>query len=223
MLQLSDPGVPRTFVDCSSVLVNTKDSSTSYWREVLRTPKPFTIPNMWHMFLLANVLGCTVQSVYPNVQNPGTNRSLVNIFIRPAVAADPSVKIMWSHCSNMSKRRRGPNHFVPLIPVGAARKQKGEWVRVEGKQKIRKQNAESPVGGHEKWKAESPVKGNEKRKVESPVKGNEKRKVESQVKGNEKRKVEFSVKGNEKRKAESPGKENETPKAESALKRNRKQ
>ena len=132
MLQLSDPGVPRTFVDCSSVLVNTKDSSTSYWREVLRTPKPFTIANMWHMFLLANVLGCTVQSVYPNVQNPGTNRSLVNIFIRPAVAADPSVKIMWSHCSNTSKRRRGPNHFVPLIPVGAARKQKGEWVRVEG-------------------------------------------------------------------------------------------
>ena len=117
MLQLSDPGVPRTFVDCSSVLVNTKDSSTSYWREVLRTPKPFTIANMWHMFLLANVLGCTVQSVYPNVQNPGTNRSLVNIFIRPAVAADPSVKIMWSHCSNMSKRRRGPNHFVPLIPL----------------------------------------------------------------------------------------------------------
>ena len=94
MLQLSDPGVPRTFVDCSSILVNTKDSSTSYWREVLRTPKPFTIANMWHMFLLANVLGCTVQSVYPNVQNPGTNRSLVNIFIRPAVAADPSVQII---------------------------------------------------------------------------------------------------------------------------------
>ena len=121
---------------------------------------------MGHMFSLANVLGCTVQSVYPYVQNPGTNRSLVNIFIRPAVAADPSVKIMWSHCSNMSKRGWGPNHFVPLIPVGAVGKQKGEWVKVKRKRKIGKWNAESPVRGHEKRKAESPVKGNEKRKVE---------------------------------------------------------
>ena len=65
----------------SSVFVNAKDSSASYQREVLRTLKPFTFANMWHMFSLANVLGCTVQSVYPYVQNPGTNRSLVNIFI----------------------------------------------------------------------------------------------------------------------------------------------
>ena len=104
--------------------------------------------------------------MYPYVQNPGTNRSLVNIFIRPAVAADPSVKIMWSHCSNTSKRGWGPNHFVPLIPVGAVGKQKGEWVKVKRKRKIGKWNAESPVRGHEKRKAESPVKGNEKRKVE---------------------------------------------------------
>ena len=191
----------------SSVFVNVKDSSVSYRREVLRTLKPFTFANMWHMFSLANVLGCTVQSVYPYVQNPGTNRSLINIFIRPAVAADPSVKIMWSHCSNMSKRGWGPNHFVPLIPVGAVGKQKGEWVKVKRKRKIGKRNAESPVRGHKKRKAESPVKGNEKRKVESPVKGNEKRKAESPVKGNEKRKVESPITRNEKRKAESPVKE----------------
>ena len=209
----------------SFVFVNAKDSSASYRREVLRTLKPFTFANMWHMFSLANVLGCTVQSVYPYVQNPGTNRSLINIFIRPAVAADPSVKIMWSHCSNTSKRR---------------------WVKVKRKRKIGKRNAESPVRGHEKRKAESPVKGNEKRKVESPVKGNEKqkaespvkgnekwkaespvkgnekRKVESPVKGNEKRKVESPVKGNEKRKAESPGEENKKRKAESPVKGNKK-
>ena len=149
-----------------SVFVNTKDSSTSYGREVLRTLKPFTFANMWHTFSLANVLGCTVQFVYPYVQNPGTNRSLVNIFIRPAVAADPSVKIMWSHCSNTSKRGWGPNHFVPLIPVGAVGKQKGEWVKVKRKRKIGKRNAESPVRGHEKRKAESQVRGNEKWKVE---------------------------------------------------------
>ena len=201
-----------------SVFVNTKDSSTSYGREVLRTLKPFTFANMWHTFSLANVLGCTVQFVYPYVQNPGTNRSLVNIFIRPAVAADPSVKIMWSHCSNMSKRGWGPNHFVPLIPVGAVGKQKGEWVKVKRKRKIGKRNAESPVRGHKKRKAESPVKGKEKRKVESPVKGNEKRKAESPVKGNEKRKVESPITRNEKRKAESPVKGNRKRKVESPVK-----
>ena len=219
----------------SSVFVNAKDSSASYRREVLRTLKPFTFANMWHMFSLANVLGCTVQSVYPNVQNPGTNRSLVNIFIRPAVAADPNVKIMWSHCSNTSKKGWGPNHFVPLIPVGAVGKQKGEWVKVKGKRKIGKRNVETPVGGQEKQKAESPVKGNKKQKVESPVKGNEKRKAVSPDKGNEKPKAESPDKengkpkaespdqGNEKQKVESPVKGNEKPKAESAVKGNQKQ
>ncbi|XP_068723559.1 neurofilament heavy polypeptide-like [Montipora capricornis] len=201
---------------------------------------------MWHMFSLANVLGCTVQSVYPDVQNPGTNRSLVNIFIRPAVAADPNVKIMWSHCSNTSKKGWGPNHFVPLIPVGAVGKQKGEWVNVKGKRKIGKRNAESPVGWQEKQKAESPVTGNKKQKVESPVKGNEKRKAvspdkgnekpkaespdkengkpkaESPDQGNEKQKVESPVKGNEKPRAESPDKGKGKPKVESPVKRNQK-
>ena len=206
----------------SSVFVNAKDSSASYRREVLRTLKPFTFANMWHMFSLANVLGCTVQSVYPDVQNPGTNRSLVNIFIRSAVAADPNVKIMWSHCSNTSKKGWGPNHFVPLIPVGAVGKQKGEWVKVKGKRKIGKRNVETPVGGQEKQKAESPVKGNKKQKVESPVKGNEKRKAVSPDKGNEKPKAESAVKGNQKQKVESPIKGNEKWKAESPVKGNKK-
>ena len=206
----------------SSVFVNAKDSSASYRREVLRTLKPFTFANMWHMFSLANVLGCTVQSVYPDVQNPGTNRSLVNIFIRPAVAADPNVKIMWSHCSNTSKKGWGPNHFVPLIPVGAVRKQKGEWVNVKGKRKIGKRNAESPVGGQEKQKAESPVTGNKKQKVESPVKGNEKWKAVSPDKGNEKPKAESPDKENGKPKAESPDQGNEKQKVESPVKGNEK-
>ena len=206
----------------SSVFVNAKDASASYRREGLRTLKPFTFANMWHMFSMANVLGCTVQSVYPDVQNPGTNRSLVNIFIRPAVAADPNVKIMWSHCSNTSKKGWGPNHFVPLIPVGAVGKQKGEWVNVKGKRKIGKRNAESPVGGQEKQKAESPVTGNKKQKVESPVKGNEKRKAVSPDKGNEKPKAESPDKENGKPKAESPEQGNEKQKVESPVKGNEK-
>lgn len=65
----------------SSVFVNAKDSSSSYQKEVFRTLKSSTFANMWHIFSLANVLGCTVQSVYPDVQNHGTNRSLLNISV----------------------------------------------------------------------------------------------------------------------------------------------
>jgi len=133
----------------SSVVVNAKDFSSSYRRDILRTLKPFTFAHMWHIFSLANVLGCTVQSVYPDVQNPGTNTSLLNISIRPAVVASnstqPSVRLMWSNASNSSKRGWGPNHFVPLIPVGTARLQDtaSAWVTVKGKPKRGKQKAES--------------------------------------------------------------------------------
>ena len=123
----------------SSVVVNAKDFSSSYRRDILRTLKPFTFAHMWHIFSLANVLGCTVQSMYPDVQNPGTKRSLLNISIRPAVVASnstqPSVRLMWSNASNSSKRGWGPNHFVPLIPVGTAGLQDtaSAWVTVKGK------------------------------------------------------------------------------------------
>lgn len=99
---------------------------------------------MWHICSLANVLGCTVQSVYPDVQNHGTNRSLLNISVRPTVAARPSVKLMWSHSSNSSKRGWGPNHFVPLVPVGNVGIQEAEWVTVKGNPKMGKQKAEMP-------------------------------------------------------------------------------
>ena len=133
----------------SSVVVNAKDFSSSYRRDILRTLKPFTFAHMWHIFSLANVLGCTVQSVYPDVQNPGTKRSLLNISIRPAVVASnstqPSVRLMWSNASNSSKRGCGPNHFVPLIPVGTAGLQDtaSAWVTVKGKPKRGKRKAES--------------------------------------------------------------------------------
>ena len=97
----------------------------------------------------------------------------------------------------------GSKSFVPLIPVGAVGKQKGEWVNVKGKRKIGKRNAESPVGGQEKQNAESPVKGNEKPKAVSPDKGNEKPKAESPDKENGKPKAESPDQGNEKQKVES--------------------
>lgn len=68
----------------SSVFVNAKDPCSSSRREVLRSLRSSTFANMWHFFVLANVISCKVHSVYPDVQNPGTNRSLLNIVVQPA-------------------------------------------------------------------------------------------------------------------------------------------
>lgn len=101
-----------------SVHVISKNPSTSYRKEVLRSVKSKTFANMWHIFSLANVLGCTVLSVYPDVQNSGTNRALMNIRIKPTTptSSHQPVSVMWSHCSDTRRKGWGPNHFVPLLP-----------------------------------------------------------------------------------------------------------
>ena len=132
----------------SSVFVNTKEPSSSHRREVLRSLRSSTFANMWHFFALANVIGCKVQSVYPDVQNPETNRSLLNIVVQPAAPAlisnEPSVMLMWSHSSSTNKRGWGANQFVPLLPVGADALQEAEWVTEAGKRKREKRKAETP-------------------------------------------------------------------------------
>lgn len=67
-----------------------------YWKEVLRTIRFGTFANMWHIFGLANVLGFPGKSVYPDVQNAGTDRALMNVSMTPLAFA--------SHCSNSTKK-----------------------------------------------------------------------------------------------------------------------
>lgn len=52
---------------------------------------------MWHIFALVNVLGFPVHSVYPAVQNAGTDRALRNINVTPSASAK-------STCTNASVR-----------------------------------------------------------------------------------------------------------------------
>ena len=106
----------------SSVNVISKDPITSFRKEVLRTVRSFTFANMWHIFSLSNALGCRVVSVYPKVENPGTNRSLLNITIQPSTPTTflEPVNLMWSHCSDTRKKGWGPNHFVPLLSADAS-------------------------------------------------------------------------------------------------------
>lgn len=130
----------------SSVNVISKDPITSFRKEVLRTVRSFTFANMWHIFSLSNALGCRVVSVYPKVENPGTNRSLLNITIQPSTPTTflEPVNLMWSHCSDTRKKGWGPNHFVPLLSADASGSQGDTWSeKVKSKGKLLKRKTET--------------------------------------------------------------------------------
>ena len=102
----------------SSVNSISKDLQSSLRKEVLLTLRPYKFANMWHIFALANVLGCQIRSVYPDVQNAGTNRALLHITLRPENSVhDGAANVMWSHTSNLRRKGWGPNHFVPPAPI----------------------------------------------------------------------------------------------------------
>lgn len=115
----------------SSVHFISRNPSSCYRNEALRTIQSSTFANMWHIFALANVLGFPVKSVHPAVQNAGTDRALRNINMTPSASAKSTcnqcIRLMWSHSSNTTKKGWGPNYFVPLLPADVTRSTSGEW------------------------------------------------------------------------------------------------
>lgn len=97
---------------------------------------------MWHIFALVNVLGFPVHSVYPAVQNAGTDRALRNINVTPSASAKSTcnqcICSMWSHCSNTTERGWGPNYFVPILPADVTRSKSGEWFTAKSRGTKRK-------------------------------------------------------------------------------------
>ena len=80
--------------------------------------KPGTYSTMWHIFALSNILGFSIQTVYPDVRSSLVNRNYVNVCITPSHMQHPSVAyLMWTHTRNVDLHGWTPNHFVPLLPV----------------------------------------------------------------------------------------------------------
>lgn len=106
--------------DTSSAVKN-KDRSERY-REafeagILDTIKPSKYSNMWHIFALCNVIGCSITSVYPCVSGSLIDRSYMNISIQPVrKRCSSTAVIMWTNTNVTDLRGWFPNHFVPLIP-----------------------------------------------------------------------------------------------------------
>ena len=60
--------------------------------------KPGTYSTMWHIFALSNILGFSIQTVYPDVRGSLVDRNYVNVRITPSHMQHPSVAyLMWTH------------------------------------------------------------------------------------------------------------------------------
>lgn len=106
--------------DTLSVATN-KDKEQRYRESfeagILNTIKSCEFSNMWHIFALCNVLGCSKKSVYPCGIGSLIDRSYMNICIQPVNKRCSSTAIvMWTNTILTDLRGWFPNHFVPLIP-----------------------------------------------------------------------------------------------------------
>ena len=73
---------------------------------------------MWHIFVLSNILGFPIQTVYLQVKGSLVDWNYVNVLITPSQMQHPTVAyITWTHTSNVDLHGWTPNPFVPLIPV----------------------------------------------------------------------------------------------------------
>ena len=87
---------------------------------------------MWHIFALVNVLGFPVHSVYPAVQNAGTDRALRNINVTPSASAKSTCNQCIcsmgskSFCAPSTCRERAENGLQPRLEA-----QNGRWASQE--------------------------------------------------------------------------------------------
>ena len=106
--------------DTSAVAKN-KDKEQRYRESfeagILNTIKPCEFSNMWHIFALCNVIGCSIKSAYPCVIGSLIDRSYMNICIQPVnKRCSSTAVVMWTNTILTDLRGWFPNHFVPLIP-----------------------------------------------------------------------------------------------------------
>lgn len=113
---------------------------------ITSTIKPGTFSNMWHIFALANVIGCPIVSVYPSVSGSLVDRNYMNVRIVPEKFLGQSSDVaylMWTHMQNTNLHSFVPNHFVPLLPVNTTKSEKSSCssLKLSGTDASQKRNA----------------------------------------------------------------------------------
>lgn len=91
----------------------------SFKEDVVNSMKSGTYSSLRHAAALSNVLGCAINSVYPQVISSCVNhKDLQRIFTPSAKRFESSggttTSVLWSHTSNVNLKNWLPNHFVLL-------------------------------------------------------------------------------------------------------------
>lgn len=165
--------------DTSSAVKN-KDKTQRYHEAfeagILNTIKPSKYSNMWHIFALCNVIGCSITSVYPCVNGSLIDRSYMSIGIQPVKKRCSSTAvIMWTNTNVTDLRGWFPNYFVPLMPEDLVTNSRKTYTQAttQGKQDI-KNEASPSESTATKGKQSIPSPGREqeantgKRRKETP-------------------------------------------------------
>ena len=88
----------------------------SLQNEIMKSARKGEYASIIHIFALVNSLQCSVNSIFPEVNNPTINRSTHNQIISSvSLTLTISFNVMWTHCTNQNKLGWTPNHFVACI------------------------------------------------------------------------------------------------------------
>lgn len=91
----------------------------TFRQETLACSQNASFMGMWQLFAAAEVTGCPIRTVYPNL-GWSTNRALHNRLIMPldATSDRPHLHLMWSSDrDDQVKEHWVGNHLLPLLPV----------------------------------------------------------------------------------------------------------
>ncbi|CAF4921521.1 unnamed protein product [Rotaria socialis] len=86
------------------------------------TCKNHMFSELYEIGALCSILGCNIQSIYPNIDFRDDMVFLNNIFTSiPSITSNCEITILWSHAKNEKHAREAnhgtwsSNHFVPLM------------------------------------------------------------------------------------------------------------
>ncbi len=91
----------------------------SFKREIIKHTSLGKWCSLFHLMAVANFSDIPVCSIYPQTQNPGTNRRIMHQIIFPRGKKDSfqsTLDILWTNTTDMPPQGWKPNHFVPCIP-----------------------------------------------------------------------------------------------------------
>jgi hypothetical protein len=104
------------------ILLNKETVAEIYHSEVIDACNDKRYMGIWQIFALSSVLGNPLFSVYPQRGNTNVRKDLHRLIMPRSVCSGAIQYIMWTSTrKDMIDMHWIPNHFVPVLPIEAAR------------------------------------------------------------------------------------------------------